>query len=315
MNRRYFPFIFGEGGDDSAMTEVQSFQIKYDGEAFSDHTIDVNDLAPALMALGDLMQEANRIANQDRSTISVKVKATETGCFQISIQAIQDVYTNAVQLFAGEQVTAISNLTSILWWATATGVSVFFIIKKLAGKKPLKAVVKGENQIEIETDSGSVTITKLEWELLQSPKIRKAIYDILKPLEKEGVEKVEFKSAEGKSETVKKPEINYFVPPAAQIEPLPEMPFREPYVNVVHMWFKGENKWKFSEGGNEWTAEIKDQKFLDEIRMGHRVINANDFLKVRVKQTQFREGSTIHSTYEILQVLEHKKAYREIDLL
>ena len=93
------------------------------------------------------------------------------------------------------------------------------------------------------------------------------------------------------------------------------MPIREPYVNVVHMWFRGENKWKFSEGDNEWTAEIKDQKFLDEIRTGHRVINANDFLKVRVKQIQFREGSTIHSTYDIIEVLEHKKAYREIDLL
>ena len=47
-----FSFIFGNANDDSAMTETQSFRIKYDGEALSGHAIDVNDLAPALMAVG-----------------------------------------------------------------------------------------------------------------------------------------------------------------------------------------------------------------------------------------------------------------------
>ena len=37
------------------------------------------------------MQEASRIANRNGTNISIKVKVTETGCFQISIQAIQSL--------------------------------------------------------------------------------------------------------------------------------------------------------------------------------------------------------------------------------
>jgi hypothetical protein len=317
VSNSFFSFIFGDTNDDSAMSEIQSFRIKYDGEAFSDHTIDVNDLAPALLALGDLMQEANRIANHDTSKISIKVKATETGCFQISIQAIQDIYTNSIAVLAGEKVTALANLTSILWWATAAGGGLFLLIKRLRGKKALKARETDAGEIEIETDSGVVRISKLEWEMYQSPQVRKAVYGILKPLEKSGVEKVDFINSEEKIVTVTKSEAAFYVPPAEQIEPLPEIPPRETYVNVVHMWFRGGNKWKFSEGGkggNEWSAEIKDQKFIEELLKGQRTIGANDFLKVRVKQTQYREGSTILSEYEILEVLEHKKGYEQMPL-
>ncbi|MGH7952076.1 MAG: hypothetical protein ACREFE_09180, partial [Limisphaerales bacterium] len=81
--------------------------------------------------------------------------------------------------------------------------------------------------------------------------------------------------------------------------------------NIVHLWFKDGYKWKFSEGDSEWNAEIKDQKFLEKLLKDEVALHARDFLKVRVKQTQYTVGSTVKSDYEILEVLEIKQSPRQ----
>ena len=93
------------------MAETESFSLKYDGAAFAEHTIDINDLAPALLALSDVIQEANSIANKDNSTVAIKVKATDAGSFEIVIHTVQEVSTNAVGMLAGEKVTALDQTT------------------------------------------------------------------------------------------------------------------------------------------------------------------------------------------------------------
>jgi hypothetical protein len=315
---RFFSFFSEDYRDDEGMAETKSFRIKYDGEALSDHTIDINDLAPALLSLADLMQEANRIANNDTSKISLKVKATETGCFQISIQLIQDILHDSVGVLAGEKVTALTNLITLIWGGSVgvglASAGVIYLIKRVRNGKPLKAIGKGEDEVEIQTESGSITITKLQWEMFQSPRIRKALYGIVKPLEKPGVEKVDFIDENENIATIKKSEVQLFIPPEERVEPLSEIPPRETWVNVVHSWFRGDNKWKFKEGENEWSAEIKDNKFIEQLLKGETSINGSSLLKVRVKQTQYREGNTVHSDYEILEVIENVKGYTQIPL-
>jgi hypothetical protein len=308
-------FIFGLQSDDSGMAETENFKIKYDGEALAEHSIDVNDLAPALLSLADLIQEANAIANKDKSTISIRVKATETGCFQISIQAVKAVYDTTANLLAGRDVTALANLLGIVGFFGVSG-GLIVLIKKLAAKKPKSIVPKGQNEIEIEVEPGLfVIITKMEWEMYQSKKIRESIYGLLKPLEKPGVNSVEFIDEHHNSNKVTKGELAYFIPPKESIEPLQELPPRETYVNIVQMWFKDGNKWKFSEGENEWYAEIKDQAFIEKLLKGETFIRANDLFKVKVKQVQYREGSVVKSTYEIIEVLEHAHAPQQSSLL
>ena len=43
------------------------------------------------------------------------------------------------------------------------------------------------------------------------------------------------------------------------------------------MWYREGSKWKFSEGGSEWSAEIKDNKFIEKLLKGESVVAANDF--------------------------------------
>jgi hypothetical protein len=296
-------------------SRTESFRLKYDGEALAENAIDVSDLAPALLALSDLIQEANKIANDDRGgTISLKVKATSPGSFNIDIQALQTGWDVAADFLTGKNVTAIDDLLELLG-IPGTALGLIQIYRFLRGRKPKKVEEKSGDSVEIynEVDE-SVTINRNEYNFYLSPAMKKHLYKVLKPLEKEGIETVEFES--GTSATkVQKSEIGYFQPSTTEDEPLQET-VRDTFVNVSHVWLDNEaGKWKFKEGGNTtWSAVIHDQEFLKKLIKGEVSLSGADTLKVRVKQAQYRTDDGIKSEYEILQVLEHIKGAQQVPL-
>ena len=60
-----------------------SFTISYSGGALESHQMDVRDLGPALMSLGQLFDEANKVLNGGKVSIKIEVKAHQTGSFEI----------------------------------------------------------------------------------------------------------------------------------------------------------------------------------------------------------------------------------------
>jgi len=68
-----------------------SFQIAYDGPAMSGHSMDVQQLGPALLSVGDLCREASRVINgEGAAEINVRVRANfEEKCFDITFDLIQ----------------------------------------------------------------------------------------------------------------------------------------------------------------------------------------------------------------------------------
>jgi hypothetical protein len=68
--------------------------------------------------------------------------------------------------------------------------------------------------------------------MYQNRKIRQAAYNIIKPIEKSGVETVEFIDEDKITNKVAKSDAKYFVPPDEQEEPLQES-IREVYVTTL----------------------------------------------------------------------------------
>lgn len=60
------------------------FQITYDGPSLAASEMDVRDLAPALLAAGDLLDAATRALHGERIKAQINVRASfKTGCFGI----------------------------------------------------------------------------------------------------------------------------------------------------------------------------------------------------------------------------------------
>ena len=79
---------------------IADFQIAYDGEAVRAGSMDVRDLAPALLAVGDLVSQANVILNGDRATASVRVESDfKRSSFEISLLLHQSLIDQARGLF------------------------------------------------------------------------------------------------------------------------------------------------------------------------------------------------------------------------
>lgn len=147
---RFFSFNFGNESDDAVMSESKSFRVKYNGEALADHSIEINDLAPSLIAVSDLIHEANSMANKGNATVSVKVKATETGCFHVLIQTAQLTAHDVRELLTGPNITALVALLVILDFlegpTTVTGL--ITLIKKLCGRGPKKITAHNDSRVE-----------------------------------------------------------------------------------------------------------------------------------------------------------------------
>jgi hypothetical protein len=102
------------------MPNKAEFKIAYDGDALKSHTMDVRELAPALLAFGKLFDETNRVVNDNQTTARLKVKATSPASFDIFFQLDQTYASQVTNLLTGDGVTSAVNLIAILGFGTAT---------------------------------------------------------------------------------------------------------------------------------------------------------------------------------------------------
>src|SRR5271167_299993 len=74
----------------------ERFQLTYDGRSLRDNTMDVYELGPALVAIGDLVRDTNRLLNGDRAAVDIRVDAGfKSGSFEIQLLLDQRIFESA----------------------------------------------------------------------------------------------------------------------------------------------------------------------------------------------------------------------------
>jgi len=294
-----------------------------DGRSVQNGEIDVRDLAPALLAMGDLIQAANTELNGNRSHMSVRVRATAEGSFQVTLVTWQSFVEAAKALFDftaenHEGITSANELIDLLFKVGGVGGAacggLFALIKFLKGQKPDR-IEQGKNQGDVNIHKGGVCFVTNQKtiNLLQSIQVREQARKAASVLSREGLETLSIKREGETTVTIEKSNISDFDFDESEKEIANET--RTITLQIISLSFKEDNKWKVTDGSEPFSATIADQAFLNRIAQNEIAFSKGDFLVCEVQERQLASSKGLKKDRIILTIKEHKKAPIQLDLL
>lgn len=294
------------------MSDIAEFKIAYDGDALRSHLMDVRSLAPALLAFGNLFDEANRVLNGSKTSVRLQVKATAPGSFDISFLLDQSIITQVTSFLTGEKVTAVVNLLGLLGFGAGAGITFLSLVRRLKGQRPSRVTDLKNGQIQIEFGADSFVVPIELMRLYQDIAVRKATEEILAPLRNDGIDV--FRVIDSQSaiiETIVKEEIYFFDLPALEDEVILDIQHEAAY-SIVSLAFKEDNKWRLYDGSGTISVILSDDDFRYKVDNNLVAFSKGDILICVVRTIQYRTNSGLKTEYEVLKVKEHRPAARQL---
>jgi hypothetical protein len=292
------------------------FSIIYDGEAVDEGSIDAKELAPALLALAEVIEEAQPLIPELDARISLRVRSDfERGSFEIHLE-IAKLYQQFRELFSGQDASAFANLFQILGIAGVVGLAgLFQLIKKSKGRKTSSVTIERSERVKItfEGDDEPVEADPRTWQLFQNLRVRKAIEQVIAPLFHKGIDSFEIKHRGRQTVKVTEDEAKYFVAPTEhEGEIVTEVDTR---VSLVAPSFQQGNKWRVSDGSRTIFVSVEDPAFVRAVQTGQEAFRKGDILQVRLQTRQWVEGGDLKAEHSIVKVLNHEPGPRNLSLL
>ncbi len=296
------------------MSATAHFSIKYDGPALASHQMDVRELAPALMALSALLEEANREIYPDGNEVRVQVNGSfKGGSFGVDLIALQSIKEQIVSLLTGPEASAVSNLFGILGGVGLVGggyAGLIQLIKWLNGRKPT-SVIQVDDHLVVEAAlferTESIEVSLVAGKLYKSQVVRQSLAKMLKPLEREGID-VFAAGRDGQSETViEKDDLVAFTDAAQQADVASDNTVSRVLLQVESAVFKDGNKWRVSNGSAAFHAAMDDTDFMARIDAGLERFGKGDVLVVDLRQVQFITDNGLKNEWSIVKVHEHRE--------
>lgn len=241
--------------------------IRYDGPALGGHEMDVQDLAPALLALADIIQLANRKFNGTEADIKVLVNAdVEQRCFMIDISLVQSFLDQAKGFLGTEHVKTAYDIAQWVGILSGGSVGLFQLLKFLRGAKSADAALHiqndGSGNIIVTGNGNTIVVPQQVYQLAQEPRAVEKAKAVMRPLANEGYESLAFlngdhevfevssKEAEGIGELPSKPLSDLPSESVSQIRG---------QVRIKSAQYEGGAQWAFLWNGRAINAEMVDK--------------------------------------------------------
>lgn len=300
--------------------------IRYDGPALAGHEMDIEELAPALLALASLIQTANHKFNGDLSAVRVTVNAdVKQQCFQIKIKVIQDIVQMARSFLDGDMAT-IKEICEWIGLVGCGGLTLFKLLVKL-GKTPgdtttFSAEASGdatviqaqslEQHVHFHLPEGTPDQVK---KLLEDPAIVSKAKQVLKPATQAGYETAGFYEPSGREIFSASKEEAKAVIALPSLGPAVEVPTEQEDGDEEHTPIKarvfvktqqneGNAQWGLKWAGRVEQASIDDHEWLTRFQTGKVPVTLPFYLDVEMDMVTSRTNPDAPARFHVLKVVD-----------
>jgi hypothetical protein len=303
------------------------FQVAYVGDDDSNHSMDVEALAPALLAFGKLIRAANAELNQNRTTMKVLVDSEfEHKCFLITFDTLQTVLDTVKDFLNDEGVKKAGDVLQkigVLGGTVATGV--FGYLRWRNGRK-VESVQEvkdspGAVVIKLEGTGHTLQLGKDVLRLAQNPDVLEAVEGTLTPIrDHKEARAIEFRKDDKPVSVYRKEDIDAILAScedSGAVEPPEDV--EEPTKTVTAVLYahgpvfdvKAPN-WRFMYKRKPIYADIKETNIAkDAVKRGGSFMNDRYKVKMDITPAATDDG-TPH--YKIIEVLEFTPAEQQINM-
>ena len=281
---------------------AKQFGVVYDGPVLGDGSMPVSDLAPALLALGDLFVGASLAAFPEQEPVALNIKATKDGSFlvQLAIHS-PDTWDQIIHFFSSDPIAALLNVRDLVIGGTG---GLFWLIRRLHGRRIAKEDPLDPGNVRLTLDDGTTIEVPTEaLKLYRNVHIRRKAREVVEPVTKDGIESVEFVVENEITVSIEEADVEAFDVPEIEDVPLGDHEV-EMVVEISSVAFVEKNKWRLSTGENSFAAALEDADFLRRVN-GGEAFRKGDMLRCRMRIEQSRHGESLHTEHRVVEVLEH----------
>jgi hypothetical protein len=299
MNINWSTSVRGE-----ALRPETAFSVLYDGQPVAEGTMDARDLAPSLLALADLVDEAAPLVDPSLPQVSLRVRSDfQKGSFEVLLGLAEQVNSGVLAVFGSPTAQAWSTLLSILGISGLLGL--LQLIKKSKGRKPTTVTIERTERVSVTFEGDEpISVDARTWKLFNSGRARRAVERLVSPLLEKGFDVFKVRHKGKETLAVDKSEAPYFVaPPEHEGETISEVNAR---LVIVAPSFQPGNKWRVNDGARSLHVLIEDPAFERAVQQGAEAFRKGDRLHVTLRTRQWMEDGILRAEYSIVKVHRHE---------
>lgn len=297
------------------MAEISKVRIAYTGEALENGAMDINDLAPALLAFAELVKRANvLVGNTQPVRLMLNADSIKRGSFDVTLELIYSGLDQIKLLMGAAEDIGLKALSDALGIGATIKDGVFWLIQAIGNKKILNVSETDDNKVSITlNDNAKIIVNQNTYNVFMDHEARSSITKVIEPVKKEGIEGFEIRNPynyEDKKPSFKvvKDDLQLYETPELETNVVPENMFeQEMLLKIVSLVFDEAQKWRFTDGDTTFWAKVEDKDFWNSVNSSEQAFRNGDRLKAvcRIVQRIGVNGNIIteRSIIKVIEVL------------